>query len=128
MRTLVAENLEIARHLAGAFRAALDPLLTRIESATDKALVGFLRSARRSWMHWYVEMRCFNKTLEQERLAILAEANSIATDVGRQWTAWAERMIGSVLWFGPIGFAVVLALSLTFGFWLGRMIGRKEAG
>lgn len=128
IREIIAENPEIARRTAVAFRTEIEPLLAQLEAASEEAL-GRVAVERQALVETLdMEMQRLSETIERERAAILVEARAIAEDFSQRWTAWSDRLVGRILLFGLIGLVVMLFGPLLLGIWIGRALGRRVHG
>ena len=124
IREVIAENPEIARRTAAAFRSEIEPLLVQLESASDRAL-GQLAVERQALVEALdVELQRLSETVERERAAILTEARAIAGDFNARWTDWADRLVSRIMLFGLLALVVVLFGPLWVGIRIGRALER----
>jgi len=124
IRELIAENPEIARRTAQAFRTEIEPLLAQREAASIDALERLAVERQALVEALNLEMQQLPQTLERERAAILVEARVMAEEFNQRGSDWADRTVGRPLLFGV---ALVLAvLVMLFGpLLLGIRIGRS---
>jgi hypothetical protein len=130
IREVIAENPEIARRTAAAFRSELEPLLVQLEAASDRALAQLAVERQALVEALNVEVQRFSATVERERAAILVEARAMADDFNARWTDWADRLVSRLLLFvllGLAGLLVVLFGPLWVGMRIGRALERKSS-